>query len=259
MPSEEDRMILSRGGIIVDDDNFIITDLLAPVHPLSYPPIPEPQHKDDDPPETSTELLVTANPVDELFVQDSDGNYFPTSGMAGDFSVELDPPFPESAKLAYRRYWDRTFTTRILNQQEFTRAIESQEGMSETDTTSLSGKLGLGFAGDLPADNLLKLSAELSATTSHAVTITQNRRVIETYNFSVEADKVAIYTLWQLVETFALVDGDNNPIEWSGEVLFTVDAPPPFDFSFRRDAEFPPDRYVNNSPRYASSLHIFDA
>jgi hypothetical protein len=120
--------------------------------------------------------------------------------------------------------------------------------MSEVDTTTLSKKVGL-------AEGALKLSAELSKITSHAVTITENRTVTETYNFSVAEGKVAIYTLWQLVEVFALVDDNNNLIDWSGKVVLRL----PVTGDKKMDAKFPPDRHTNHAERYATSLHSFDA
>jgi hypothetical protein len=112
----------------------------------------------------------------------------------------------------------------------------------------LSKKLGL-------TSGPLTLSAELSKTTSHAVTITENRNVTETYNFSVAEGKVAIYTLWQLVEVFALVDDNGHPIDWSGKVVLRF----PVTGDKKMDATFPPDRHTNHAERYATSLHSFDA
>lgn len=252
--TEEDRLMLLKRGISIHGDIFSFPDVLAPLEQTFYPPIPEPQHKDDFTPEKSIELLVASNPVDQLFVQSSKGIIFPTSGEFRGLDIRIDPPFPATAKLAYRRYWQNTFNTRISSGLNFTRAIETQEGMSETDTTSLSAKLGLGPG--VPIEALqVKLSVELSATTSHAVTITESRKVTETYSFSVEEGKVAMYTLWQLIEVFALVDDNDNPIDWSGEVVLDF----PLIGDFEIDATFPPDRHTNHTDRYAASLHTFDA
>jgi hypothetical protein len=252
--TEEDRLMLLERGITLHGDIFVVPDVWFPLEQTFYPPIPEPQHKDDFPPETSTELLVAANPVDQLFVQSSNGTIFPTSGEVQGLPVRLDPPFPATAKLAYRRYWQNMFNTRISGGLNFTRAIETQEGMSETDTISLSAKLG--FGPGVPFEQLkVKLSAELSATTTHAVTITENRKVTETYSFSVEEGKVAMYTLWQLIEVFALVDDNDNPIDWSGDVVLNL----PLVGDMEIDAKFPPDRHTNHADRYAASLHTFDA
>jgi hypothetical protein len=249
--SEDDRLALFERAITLDDI-FGIPDVLHPLEQTFYPPIPEPQHKDDQPPEVSAELLVSANPVDRLFVETSDRKYFPTSGKFKGLPVRVEPLFPATAKLAYRRFWQNTFTITVSNAQNFTRAIETQEGMSEVDTTTLSGKLG--FAKEL-SEKTLKLSAELSKTTEHAVTITENRSHTETYNFSVAEGKVAIYTLWQLVEVFALVDGNGNPIDWSGKVVLRL----PVTGDKKMDAKFPPDRHTNHAERYVTSLRSFDA
>lgn len=246
--TEEDRVALFERVITLDGDIFEIPDVLHPLEQTFYPPIPEPQHRDDQPPEASAELLVSANPVDQLFVEISEGKYLPTSGKFKGLPIRVEPPFPATAKLAYRRFWQNTFTITIFNAHNFTRAIETQEGMSEVDTTTLSKKLGL-------TAGTLKLSAELSKTTSHAVTITENRKVTETYNFSVAEGKVAIYTLWQLVEVFALVDDNDNTIDWSGKVVLRL----PVTGDKKINAKFPPDRHTNHAERYATSLHSFDA
>ena len=158
--TEEDRVALFERVITLDGDIFEIPDVLHPLEQTFYPPIPEPQHRDDQPPEASAELLVSANPVDQL-------------------PVRVEPPFPATAKLAYRRFWQNTFTITIFNAHNFTRAIETQEGMSEVDTTTLSKKLGL-------TAGTLKLSAELSKTTSHAVTITENRKLPKPITFPLQ-------------------------------------------------------------------------
>jgi len=234
--------------ITLDGNIFGIPDVLHPLEQTFYPPIPEPQHRDDQPPEVSAELLVSANPVDQLFVEISEGKYLPTSGRFKGLPVRVEPRFPATAKLAYRRFWQNTFTITIFNAHNFTRAIETQEGMSEVDTTTLSKKLGL-------TEGPLRLSAELSKTTSHAVTITENRSVTETYSFSVAEGKVAIYTVWQLVEVFVLVDENDNPIDWSGKVVLKL----PVTGDKKMNAKFPPDRHTNHAERYATSLHSFDA
>jgi hypothetical protein len=252
--TEEDRATIAARGITLQGDVFSIPDVLLPIDQTFYPPIPEPKHKDDQPPETSTDMLVSANPVDQLFVQSSKGTYFPTSGKFKEFPVRIEPPFPATAKLAYRRFWQNTFTTRILNAQQFTRAIETVEGMSETDATVLAGKLGLDITKKISEKLSLKLSGELSKTTSHSITISESRKVTETYNFGVEQGKVALYTLWQLIEVFALVDGNNNPLDWTGKVVLDASIA-----DFRFNAKFPPDRHTNNAERYATSLHMFDA
>jgi hypothetical protein len=138
--SEEDRAALLE-RVTTLDDLFGIPDVLHPLKQTFYPPIPEPRHRDDQPPEASVELLISANPVDRLFVETSDGKYLPTSGRFKGFSLRVEPPFPAAAKLAYRRFWQNTFTITISNAHNFTRAIETQEGMSEVDTTTLSKRL----------------------------------------------------------------------------------------------------------------------
>ena len=248
--TEQDRAALVERVMAADGDIFQIPDVLHPLEPSLYPPIPEPQHRDDQPPEASAELLLSANPVEQLFVETSEGKYLPTSGKYKGLPVRVEPPFPAAAKLAYKRFWKNTFTIRIANEHNFTRTVQTQEGMSEVDTTTLSSKLGLTGG---PA--ALKLSAELSKTTAHTVTITENRQVTETYNFSIDEGKVAIYTLWQLVEVFALVDENNNPIDWSGKVVLKL----PMTGDMKINAKFPPDRHTNHAGRYATSLHSFDA
>jgi hypothetical protein len=88
----------------------------------------------------------------------------------------------------------------------FTRSVTVKNGTTVTDTNSLSGELGVSAYG---------LSARLSRTFSHTVTVMNETDVTTTYSYKPE--KHAVWTLWQLLERFSFVDDKGNLIEWAAD------------------------------------------
>ncbi len=182
---------------------------------IKTPPIPKPSSKDSVLPKKSTELIISTNvyypngtsewPV---FVCVGKKNYWPAYSKDDKKFQWVSPSFPRQS-LQYRRYWLNTFSVTVGGPQDIERAITTEEGMSKTKTKTLSGEVGVEIGG---------LSAKISASIIEEVTITESLSTTETYRFNVPSDKVAIWTLWQLVEKFVFVDENDKPIEWSGKI-----------------------------------------
>lgn len=212
----------------------------------NLPPIPLPTGPDDLPPAVSPSIVVSTNDI-PLFIYfwgdegPDHGSYFAVT-TANTPPLSLSPSFPSPSRIAYNRYWLNAGNYIIVGPQTFSQSITTTEGMSVTDSTTLSAEVGVAV-GDL--------SAKLSATTSHSVTISNDQSQTQTYTLpETPAGKTCVYTLWQLVDEFILVDGNNNPIQWSGKLnagLFGAGFP----------ANFPNNMFANNTRTYASSPVTF--
>lgn len=262
---EESHATLSKHGFTDDElDNLILspTELdevppataeaarvavasVAALDPSSYPAVPKPANKDDFPPQKSSEILVSTHDIALFFYfwgdeGESHGAYGPVDAPPKGFTLE--PPFPVPSKILYKRYWINTGSYKLIGPQNFSKAITTTQGMSETKSTTLSAELGVAVKG---------LSAKLSITTATSITITEETSVTETYSFDVKVGTTVVYTLWQLVEEFALVDNASNPIEWSGRLKLK------FVYGSGFPAKFKDNVFTNNSKRYVSDPVTF--
>ncbi|MDO3382383.1 hypothetical protein [Gilvimarinus algae] len=211
-----------------------------------FPPVPKPANQDEFPPNTSTSVLVSTSDSN-FFIYfwgddgEDHGSYAPANQ-----DTYTDPQFPLQSKIQYKRYWLNTGSYKIIGKQQFSKSIATTQGMSTTDTQTFSAELGVAVNG---------LSAKLSESTSTSITISEQKTVTETYSFEVPEGKVCVYTLWQLIEEFALTDQAGNEIVWRGNYL-PLKNPPPFIPKF--PAKFPQNLFTNNSARYVSDPVMFD-
>jgi hypothetical protein len=221
------------------------TVTMAALDSSSYPPVPKPENKDDFPPQKSSEMLVSTHDIAPFIYfwgdkGESQGNYVPA--VSNEYFTT--PPFPVPSKILYKRYWLNTGSYKLVGPQHFSKALTTKQGMSQTESSTMSAEIGVELKG---------LSAKLSETLTTSITITEERSVTETYDFEVKAGTTVVYTLWQLIEEFALVDSANYPIEWQGKwgpkSLFIFSGFP---------AKFKENVFTNNSQRYVSDPVIFE-
>jgi hypothetical protein len=249
---EESDAILLKHGFTVDElDNVILSPTeLEKIPPgtaevarvtipsvellesSDYPPIPKPKNKDDYPPQQSSEKLVSTHDI-RLFIwiKTKHGRkYLPVES----YRKHLLPPFPVQPKIVHKLYWMNTGIDKLIGPQHFSKAITTKRGMSKTNSATLSAQLGVAAK---------MLSAKLSQTLSSSITITEEESVTESYSIEVKDGSTVIYTLWQLIEKFALVDNAGNPIEWKGRFAIPGLAIP---------AHLGENVYINRRNQYAS-------
>ena len=246
-PTEPEPELGELPSVVAGTSRVRTIDVKALEPDLIYPPIPKPRSKDEFPPEKSSEVLVNANNVD-LFVYYwgdkgyNHGAYAPVVWTTSKGSVNAtNPAFPR-AKIAYKRYWQNTGSHTLIGPQNFSKEFSTTVGMSNTNSTTLSAELGVELKG---------LSTKLSKSTTTSITISEEKKITETYSIEVAKRKICIYTLWQLIEVFVLVDVDDKPIEWKGKWGF-----PPFVVF---PAVFPENRFSHNCIKKVSDTVWFDA
>jgi hypothetical protein len=179
---------------------------------ITLPKVPVPSSPLDLPPQTSDFVQVAANPTRKLLIKwsalDGSGGGFldPNNLPNGAF---VNPPLPEYS-LAYRLYWLQTTYQQVSGPQSFLYKAEVIEGMSQTDSVSISAELGVDVEG---------LSAALSVTFEHSITITTETKVSHDYEINVPAGKIGVWILWQLVEEIIAVDSSGKQIQYSGNII----------------------------------------
>jgi hypothetical protein len=181
----------------------------------TLPPIPRPRTPFDILPTTSDEVLIAKANV-ELFLYTPAflQHYWSANALP---VGPLTPPLPKDIQLGYKAYWERVDTQHITGPQQFTRTETIKIGMSSTSMASLSGELGV---------NVNFLSGKLTETLTHSITTTQESDTAITYSVSVDKGTVMVWTLWQLVEVYALLDAQGNETTYSGTAPFQAWGPP---------------------------------
>ncbi|MDH4112664.1 MAG: hypothetical protein OEV60_08295 [Actinomycetota bacterium] len=176
------------------------------------PPIPTPPNADTLPPGRSPSILVASADLEEPYLQfgDDEGDFVALSQLR---EWSLAPAFPK-AQMRYKRYWLNTGSYRIRGPQEFSKTVTTTEGMSETQSTALSGELGLGVG----KEGVANLGLKLSATFQRSFTVSSERTVSETYNLTIPEGKIAVYTIWQLVNEVVIVDPAGSELDYEGKV-----------------------------------------
>lgn len=182
------------------------------------PPIPIPPNKHSVSPPKSSYLTISTTPYYKTGDHATKGTV-PLSVVAPGFpnipaynksegqSEWVTPDFP-TQQITYKRYWLNTYSVTVQGPQSYKRTITTKEGMVETDITTMSAEFGVQSE---------FLSAKVSASTSHSVSISESTEQTDEYSFDVPEGKTGIWTLWQLVDVFFFVDGNGDPITWVGD------------------------------------------
>jgi hypothetical protein len=144
----------------------------------------------------------------------------------------FSPAFPTPVQIMYGAYWQRVYTQVLSGQGNYKRMIATTHGVSTTDSQTLGAELGVSGMG---------LSAKLSATFSTAVTITDQTTTTDEYDISCAANQTVIFTLWQLVEVYTLVDAAGKPISYNGNLMY----PSPIGGTFQIPCSFPLNTLTN--------------
>lgn len=203
---------------------------------LPTPPIPKPASPTVLPPQKSNELVVSCNPVSGLYVQLNGQGYIPANQPA------LSPPFPTSVNLQFSTYWEQVGIAIVTGQQVYTKSIGFTQGMSDTNSQTLSAEFGVSYGA---------LSAKVTATIEHSITISSETSVTDTYEITVPSGTTSVYVLWQLKEKFLFVDGAGQPISYSGKLNigpFLIPASFPNDPRFNQSNTVYSDRTDFPSP-----------
>jgi len=129
-----------------------------------------------------------------------------------------EPPGPRSIMAAqYWRLVPNTFT-HLSAGTSLEKSWSYQHGVSSTDSESLTATMGIQAEG---------LSAGLSATFSHSVTISDQQTQTTQYSVgSTPEGKVRVWMLWDLIYEFSLVRADGRIIPagtYRGDVDFSND------------------------------------
>lgn len=116
------------------------------------------------------------------------------------------PPLAELPGLQWVRYWKRLVNVVVPHPTTYQQSHTYTEGTSEMTGESFSVSLGLSASGWG-----LGLSAELTSTFSHSVTISSESSVTKTFTCPSEAGSTIQFTVWQLVEGFQFCNDDGTP------------------------------------------------
>ena len=197
--------------------------------PNSLPPFPVIESLSWAPPETSdaVEIARLTGPLriradaDNADYADDVSDY-PASDGAPRLNNWWDGHEPAGPRaLVVRHYWKMvpgTFT-HLSGGTSLDKSWAYQHGISTTDSQSITATMGLSSEG---------LSASLSGTLSHSVTISDQQT--QTTQFNVAAPgpgQVRVWMLWDLIYEFAIVNQRTGEIipsgTYRGDVDFTDD------------------------------------
>jgi hypothetical protein len=199
-----------------------------------FPQIAIPTHLDDRPCQTSSRTILSIRNISLFFRV---GKVYLPAASLGD---ALSPPFPALTQLVYNRYWLNVGTYIVAGPQRFSQQITTTQGMSRRHSRVFSAELGIA------ADDL---SAKLSASSANTVIVTSKKSISRKYSLpATPFGSTSIYTVWQLIDEFILSDYADNPIEYSGQLIFSDHLYP---------ATLPCNKFCNNTATYAYSQTAF--
>ncbi len=111
----------------------------------------------------------------------------------------------EIPTLQHIRYWQKIFSTVIQYPSNYLESHTYTEGTSETWGQSFSYTLGL--SGSVWG---IGLSAELTKTFSHSITVTSESSVTKQFSANSIQGKTIVFTTWQLIEAFRICNADSS-------------------------------------------------
>ena len=117
-----------------------------------------------------------------------------------------DPPRPPQYTVTLKEYWrlvPGTYT-HVMQGGGYTESYSVTDGISTTDSQSLSAELGVDVDG---------LSAKITATFSRSVTTSSDRSYTRSYNVGNPPDGMTrVWMLWQLVHDIDMLDSNGQVI-----------------------------------------------
>lgn len=115
------------------------------------------------------------------------------------------PALAEIPKIQWIRYWKRLVSVTVPYPTIYQQSHTYTEGTSETTGESLSLSLGVSASGWG-----VGLSAELTQTFTHEVTVSSETSITKTFTCNSEPGKILQFTVWQLVEGFRFRNSDGT-------------------------------------------------
>lgn len=115
------------------------------------------------------------------------------------------PALAEIPKIQWIRYWKRLVSVTVPYPTTYQQSHTYTEGTSETTGESLSLSLGVSASGWG-----VGLSAELTQTFTHEVTVSSETSITKTFTCNSEQGKIIQFTVWQLVEGFRFRNSDGT-------------------------------------------------
>ncbi|WP_430475048.1 hypothetical protein ACQ0MK_04800 [Thalassospira lucentensis] len=173
---------------------------------LPTPTPPKPTSPTKFPPEHSEELIVSTNRITGLHINHRN-TYVPALPPIKGWST--DPEFPQIAYVQLSTYWKNVGTAVITGPQTYTHTVSYEQGMSVTDSETLSAELGVAV-GDL--------AATINRTTNHSITTSETTTITDSYELSVADSQTTVYILWQLIAKLRFLDANKRPINWKGSI-----------------------------------------
>lgn len=202
----------------------------------ALPPLPKISSLDEELPQQSTPVVVATsserlclfansdNSSRNAWISDIPGQKIPGSDAV--LAKYWDDGPPRQYTLTLRHYWRQVpgSYTRVNPGDSFDQKVTITHGVSTTDTESLSAELGVQAGG---------LSAKVTATFEHSVSVTDEVSVEKTYAVDAPATgMVRVWLLWQLVDEIVALDSQGNVIPVSdgreGDVWWTFSSPFPY-------------------------------
>jgi hypothetical protein len=197
--------------------------------PDTLPPFPDIDSLDWSPPSQTGGVEVSRSTGPLVIFADSDNSGYQDNvwdqantneGVTPRINNWWDGNEPAARQFVVRKYWKLvpgTFT-HLSSGTGFTKSWDYTHGVSTTDPQSITAQLGISGDG---------LSASLSATLGHSVTINDQQSTTTQYTVTAPESGTRVWMLWDLMYQFMIVrTGSNNTIPagtYRGDVDFSGD------------------------------------
>lgn len=180
------------------------------------PSLPTFSSLDDDGPDTSSPAVVATTTDRLLLFADSDNSsnwawVADTPGVTNPLGPAVLADYWGGSSqpqytLTLRHFWQKVdgSYTRVNPGATFTQSVTQTSGISTTDESSLAAELSVGTDG---------LSAKITATFSHSVTVSQETSITKTYTVGApDPGLVRAWALYQLMDEIVALDASGNVI-----------------------------------------------